>query len=92
MLFTIGYQGRALEEVIPRAQLLAKYRAHLNASRGVASEVAELARGHRAALVCYEAAAADCHRSILAPREMGNVFLDFVPPRNRFARLPITPA
>src|SRR4030095_11858956 len=54
--------------LIPRPALLAKFRAHLNKARSVAKDVAELVRDHRAALLCYEAAAADCHRSILAPR------------------------
>jgi len=63
-----GNPYRSEKDAIPRAELLARYRAHLNASRSVAGEVAELARGHRAALLCYEAAAAECHRSILAPR------------------------
>ena len=63
-----GNPYRTEKDLIPRPELLAKYRAHLNASRGIAAEVATLARDHTVALLCYEAAAAECHRSILAPR------------------------
>jgi uncharacterized protein (DUF488 family) len=47
---------------------LAKYAAHVEASDGVVTEVAETARGKRAALLCYEADVAECHRGILAPK------------------------
>lgn len=46
--------------------VLAKYAAHLDA--GVVAEVAEAAKGHRAALLCYERHPGECHRSILAGR------------------------
>jgi uncharacterized protein (DUF488 family) len=116
-LFTIGYEGRALDEVLaalakakvdrlidirelplsrrpgfsktPLREALqgagieylhlrsagnpfrkdpdgvAKYREHLPPQ--AVDDVAEAARGHRAALLCYEADVTTCHRSILAP-------------------------
>jgi uncharacterized protein (DUF488 family) len=45
---------------------LAQYREHL--PREAVTEVAAAAKGHRAALLCYEADVTTCHRSILAPR------------------------
>lgn len=56
------------KHVLSRAQLLVKYRAYLAKAAGVVDEVVETARGHRAVLLCYEAEAADCHRSVLAPK------------------------
>ena len=47
---------------------LEKYAKHVERSENVVSEVAEVARGHRAALLCYEADVHDCHRGILAPK------------------------
>src|SRR6478672_10225180 len=47
---------------------VAKYAAHLKDDDGVITEVAETARGRRAALLCYEADVDDCHRGILAPK------------------------
>jgi uncharacterized protein (DUF488 family) len=47
---------------------LAKYAAHVKASSAVVTEVAETARGRRAALLCYEADVHECHRGILAPK------------------------
>jgi uncharacterized protein (DUF488 family) len=46
-------------------ECLARYRAHLAADPSVLDEILELARRERIALLCYEAAAEDCHRSIL---------------------------
>jgi uncharacterized protein (DUF488 family) len=63
-----GNPYRVEKDRIPRDRLLAKYRAHLDATRSVAREVAELARAAPSALLCYEADPAACHRSILAPR------------------------
>ena len=45
---------------------LAKYAASLGDD--VVGQVAEVVRGHRAALLCYEADPATCHRAIIAPR------------------------
>ncbi len=45
---------------------LAQYRRHLG--RTAVAEVAEAARGHRAALLCFCRDHAICHRGILAPR------------------------
>lgn len=53
---------------MPRDELLARYAAHLTRTRSAVAEVVETARGHRAALLCYEREAADCHRSVLAKR------------------------
>ena len=47
------------------ADAIAKYKAHL--PPGAIDDVAEAARGHRAALLCYEADVATCHRGVLAP-------------------------
>ena len=54
-----GNPYRKQKHVLSRAQLLVKYRAHLAKAAGVVDEVAEAARGHRAALLCYEAEASD---------------------------------
>lgn len=45
---------------------IAKYREYLPAS--AVTEVAEAARGHRAALLCFCADVEHCHRGVLAPR------------------------
>ena len=60
---------------------LVKYRMHIADASDVIAEVAEAARGHRAALLCYEADPATCHRSLIAPhvakhlklRSVGNI-------------------
>jgi uncharacterized protein (DUF488 family) len=119
-LFTIGYEGRALDELIAILQAsrvecvidirelplsrrrgfsktplgdalrtagieyvhlrsagnpfrreddaLAKYAHYVRGADAVIGEVAEAARGRRAALLCYEAEPTECHRSLLAPR------------------------
>jgi uncharacterized protein (DUF488 family) len=46
-------------------QCLAMYRTHLARSPHVLEAVREAARDHRAALLCYEADQAECHRGIL---------------------------
>jgi uncharacterized protein (DUF488 family) len=53
---------------LPREVLLAKYDAHVDATPEVVATVVDSARGRRAALLCYEAAPEECHRSRLAPR------------------------
>ncbi len=63
-----GNPYRREKDSIPRDELLAKYRAHLNATRTVVPAVADAVREHRAALLCYELDPAICHRSVLAPR------------------------
>jgi uncharacterized protein (DUF488 family) len=45
---------------------LALYRQHLQRSPEVIEAVLEAARGHRAALLCVERDACNCHRSIIA--------------------------
>jgi len=45
---------------------LALYRDHLEASPDVLLAVIEAARGHRAALLCVEHDAQQCHRSVIA--------------------------
>jgi uncharacterized protein (DUF488 family) len=63
------------------ADALVKYRVHIADATPVIAEVAEAARGHRAALLCYEADPATCHRSLVAPhvakhlklRSVGNI-------------------
>ena len=63
-----GNPYRKLKDAIPRDELLAKYRAHIKDTPAAVASVAEQARGHRVALLCYEAEPAQCHRSLLAPR------------------------
>lgn len=63
-----GNPYRKLKDAIPREELLAKYKQHIAEARDVVADVAEQARGLRAALLCYEAEPAECHRSLLAPR------------------------
>jgi uncharacterized protein (DUF488 family) len=53
---------------IPRDELLAKYAILLAHAGDMIKTVADTARGRRAALLCYEADPAQCHRSLLAPR------------------------
>lgn len=45
---------------------LALYQGHLDRSPEVISTVLETARGHRAALLCVEREACNCHRSVIA--------------------------
>ena len=63
-----GNPYRKLKDAIPRDELLAKYKTHIAGARDTVAHVAEQARGHRVALLCYEAEPAECHRSLLAPR------------------------
>jgi uncharacterized protein (DUF488 family) len=63
-----GNPYRREKDVIPRKQLLAKYERHIAKAKDVVADVAAAARGRRAALLCYEAEPAECHRSLLAPR------------------------
>ncbi len=63
-----GNPYRKLEDTIPRDELLARYAAYLAHADDAVASVAETARGHRVALLCYEAEPAACHRSLLAPR------------------------
>jgi uncharacterized protein (DUF488 family) len=63
-----GNPYRKQKDVLSRPQLLAKYKRHIAKADEVVQHVADTARGRRAALLCYEAAAEECHRSLLAPR------------------------
>lgn len=47
------------------AEILARYREHLARTSGVLEEILAAAGGEAAALLCYEADASECHRSIL---------------------------
>jgi uncharacterized protein (DUF488 family) len=47
---------------------LALFGAHLDASPTVLDELQAAIEGHRAALLCVEADAHDCHRSVIADR------------------------
>jgi len=47
------------------AEILARYREHLAQTPGVLDEILFVAGGEAAALLCYEADARECHRSIL---------------------------
>jgi uncharacterized protein (DUF488 family) len=53
---------------ISRAQLLVKYRGYLAKAKDAVAQVTAAARGHTAALLCFEHDPGTCHRSILAPR------------------------
>lgn len=55
-------------EEIPRDELLAKYARYLADTGPAIAEVVNAARGHRVALLCYERAPSECHRSVLAKR------------------------
>ena len=46
-------------------EILARYREHLARTPGVLDEILAAAGGRPAALLCYEADAAACHRSVL---------------------------
>jgi uncharacterized protein (DUF488 family) len=63
-----GNPYRKLKDELSRDELLAKYRVHISGAKSAVENVAAEARGHRAALLCYEAEPAQCHRSLLAPR------------------------
>jgi len=67
-LKSAGNPYRREKDTIPRAKLLAKYETHITKAEDVVEEVVEHARTCRAALLCYEAAPEECHRSRLAPR------------------------
>lgn len=119
-LFTIGYEGRALDELIAELgsqridrvidvrelplsrrrgfsktplgealnnagieymhlrvagnpfrtedEPLSKYKRYLAGASSAIATVADAARGHRVALLCYERLPMDCHRSLLAQR------------------------
>ena len=54
--------------MIPRPELLAKYRVHLSTARQAITDVADAVRGHRASLLCYERHPGECHRSLLSKR------------------------
>ena len=47
---------------------LGLHKERLESARAAITAVVDAARGHRAALLCYERAPADCHRSVLAKR------------------------
>ncbi|HEY5922806.1 MAG TPA: DUF488 domain-containing protein, partial [Kofleriaceae bacterium] len=63
-----GNPYRRLKDSISRDELLAKYKTHITGAREAVAQVAAQARGHRVALLCFEAEAQECHRSLLAPR------------------------
>jgi len=47
------------------AEILARYREHLARTPSVLEEIRAAAGGEAAALLCYEAEAKECHRSVL---------------------------
>jgi|SRR5687768_8589325 len=63
-----GNPYRRLKDEIPRDELLAKYKAHIAKAHDAVAAVVDEARGHRVALLCFEADPDQCHRSLLAPR------------------------
>ena len=50
------------------ARCLALYRGHLDRSPEVVASLLEATRGHRAALLCVEREACNCHRSVIAAK------------------------
>lgn len=60
--------GNPYRKLVDRSELLASYRAHLRSSRAVVTHVAEAIGRTPSALLCFEADAATCHRSVLAPK------------------------
>lgn len=63
-----GNPYRKQKDELPREELLAKYERHIAHAVDVVDLVVDAARGHRAALLCYELEPHECHRSMLAPR------------------------
>jgi uncharacterized protein (DUF488 family) len=63
-----GNPYRKQKDEIPREELLAKYERHIAHAPDVVELVVDAARGHHAALLCYEHEPHECHRSKLAPR------------------------
>lgn len=63
-----GNPYRAEKDALPREDLLAKYRAHLNRKRSVVAQVAALVGEEPVALLCYERDPLQCHRTLLAQR------------------------
>ena len=63
-----GNPYRSEKDVIPRDELLAKYRRYLAGAPAAIAAVVDAARGHRVALLCYEREPAECHRTILVGR------------------------
>lgn len=65
-----GNPYRKEKDLIPRDELLAKYKRYISAASGARAiaDVVDAARGHRVSLLCYEREPAECHRSILAKR------------------------
>ena len=63
-----GNPYRSEKDLIPRDELLAKYRRYLAGAPAAIAAVVDAARGHRAALLCYERHPAECHRRILVSR------------------------
>ena len=61
-----GNPYRAEKDDIVRC--LALYAAYLDAMPDVVADVEAALKGHRAALLCFEADAEQCHRSIIAKR------------------------
>lgn len=50
------------------AHCLSLYAAHLDKTPEALAEVDELAKANRCALLCFEAAAGECHRSVIVDR------------------------
>ena len=63
-----GNPYRRAQDLIPRDELLAKYKVHLAGARQAVADVADAVRGRRASLLCYERHPGECHRSLLAKR------------------------
>lgn len=63
-----GNPHRVDKAALSTAELLARYRAHLDASRAVVPAVADAVGRRRVALLCYERDPAACHRTLLAER------------------------
>ncbi|MDB4957000.1 MAG: hypothetical protein JWO36_4569 [Myxococcales bacterium] len=63
-----GNPFRKIRHDLKLDDLLGRYRDHLDGAAQAVANVADAVRGHRVALLCYEADSSHCHRGILAPR------------------------
>jgi uncharacterized protein (DUF488 family) len=63
-----GNPFRKIRHELELDDLLGRYRNHLDGADDAVDNVASAVRGHRVALLCYEADSSHCHRGILAPR------------------------
>jgi uncharacterized protein (DUF488 family) len=63
-----GNPFRREKDLIPRTELLAKYKVHLATAGQAITDVTDAVRGRRVSLLCYERHPGECHRSLLSKR------------------------